>query len=709
MLENIAATALQKRIDAGSLGFKDTSELVGQRPGWIGQAVAEQAARFGLQVSQPGFHLLVVGEPGSGRTALMLEAMQEAANGLSPAPDLVYLHNFDTPEKAQPFYLKAGHGALLRNALDQYIRNLAKTVPSWFAEDAPNKTPEEVDHWFAQQTEQLIAVAVAGEIDAKTFGDHLSALKRDTLENLEAFRPNTNTDGDGTLEALLSRYRANLLVDNRQLEHAPVIYDDDPSFQSLFGGVESVSDSSNTPDFMRLRAGNLLKAHGGLLMLHLRDLDSGEQGGGGGILEKLHRFLRNGRIQIEDTGSSSSNSVVSQALDPLPVKVKLVLIATHEEFYTLQEDFPEFSRHFKILVDFVERFSASPEIYLAVSRYVAERCDTLRLKHFSAQAVTGLLRAMHRWVEDQARIGTNYSQLETLVIESAAVSPLSAPLVELADVDTALKLRLLRHQHNEKELRDSITDGELMIKVQGREIGQINGLTHIELGEAGFGSPVRISARCYPGDRGIINISREVQMSGPNHDKGVLILQSWLAASLPGLAPLSLNASLVFEQEYYGVEGDSASCAELYALLSALSGLPLPQGIAVTGALNQHGEVLPIGGLNEKIEGYFRVCRNIGLDGKQGVLIPAINKPHLMLDDEVTQAVAAGQFHILSIEHVLEGIEYLTGMQIGVADEHGNYRPETVMGRVQRTLEHFSDIRKANQQTMSYLVRDRRG
>ena len=185
MLENIASTGLQRRIDAGSLGFKDTSELVGQRPGWIGQAVAEQAARFGLQGSQPGFHLLVVGEPGSGRTALMLEAMQEAANALSPAPDLIYLHNFDTPEKASPFYLKAGHGALLRNALDQYIRNLAKTIPAWFAEDAPNKTPEEVDAWFAQQAEQLVAVAVAGELDAKAFGDHLSALKRDTLENLE--------------------------------------------------------------------------------------------------------------------------------------------------------------------------------------------------------------------------------------------------------------------------------------------------------------------------------------------------------------------------------------------------------------------------------------------------------------------------------------------------------------------------------------------
>ena len=707
MLENIAATQLQHRIDPGSLGFDDTSELVGQRPGWIGQTVAEQAARFGLNVKQPGFHLLVAGESGSGRTSLMLEAMRSAALALPAPPDLAYLHNFDAPEKALPLYLSAGGGAALRTALEQYVRQLARTIPTWFGEESANKTPAEVDAWFAEQAGQLQAVATSAGADAKVFETYTAALKRDTLDNLEAFRPSGNADNEGVLEALLSRYRLNLLVDNRHLAQAPVIYDDDPSFQSLFGGVESVSESSNTPDFMRLRAGNLLKAHGGLLMLHLRDLDADEQGSGG-ILEKLHRFLRNGRIQIEDTGGSAGHSVVPHLLEPLPVKVKLVLIATHEEFYGLQEDFPEFAGHFKILVDFVERFPAGPEVYLAVSRYVAERCDTLGLKHFSAAAVSSLLRAMHRWVEDQSRIGTNYAQLETLIIESASVSPTSAALVQAADVETAARMRLLRHEHYEKELRDSITDGELMIRVQGREIGQINGLTHMELGETGFGSPVRISARCYPGDRGIINISREVQMSGPNHDKGVLILQSWLAASFPGLAPLSLNASLVFEQEYYGVEGDSASCAELYALLSALSGLPLPQGIAVTGALNQHGEVLPIGGLNEKIEGYFRVCRNLGLDGKQGVLIPAANRWHLMLDDEVTQAVEAGQFHILSIAHVLEGIEYLTGMPIGAADAQGNYRPETVMGRVQRALEQFSDIRKHNQQATAYLVRDRR-
>jgi predicted ATP-dependent protease len=209
-------------------------------------------------------------------------------------------------------------------------------------------------------------------------------------------------------------------------------------------------------------------------------------------------------------------------------------------------------------------------------------------------------------------------------------------------------------------MRDSIVSNELMIAVQGAVVGQINGLTHIDLADASFGSPVRISANCYAGRRDVLTIDREVAMSGPTHDKGVMILQSWLHSNFAQLNPLNMTASLVFEQEYNGVEGDSASCAELFALLSSLSQIPINQGIAVTGALNQHGEVLPVGGLNEKIEGYYRVCKDIGLDGKQGVLLPERNMRHLILSDEVVAAVASGQFHIATMNNVAEGILHLT-------------------------------------------------
>jgi predicted ATP-dependent protease len=253
------------------------------------------------------------------------------------------------------------------------------------------------------------------------------------------------------------------------------------------------------------------------------------------------------------------------------------------------------------------------------------------------------------------------------MLESAAAASLrEAELVDVEDVKAAISRRYARHGYIEGHMRDSIVDNELMITVQGEAIGQINGLTHIDLADASFGSPIRISANCYAGRRDVLTIDREVLMSGPTHDKGVMILQSWLHTNFAKLNPLNMTASLVFEQEYNGVDGDSASCAELFVLLSALSKLPIKQGIAVTGALNQHGEVLPVGGLNEKIEGYFRVCKDIGLDGTQGVLIPGRNVRHLILADEVVEAVAQGQFHINTMNNVAEGILLLTGHTLEV-------------------------------------------
>ena len=276
--------------------------------------------------------------------------------------------------------------------------------------------------------------------------------------------------------------------------------------------------------------------------------------------------------------------------------------------------------------------------------------------------MVALLQALHRLEEDQTRLSTEFAVLEKLMLESAAAASLrEAKLVDLEDVKAAISRRYARHGYIEGHMRDSIVDNELMITVQGEAVGQINGLTHIDLADASFGSPIRISANCYAGRRDVLTIDREVLMSGPTHDKGVMILQSWLHTNFAKLNPLNMTASLVFEQEYNGVDGDSASCAELFVLLSALSKLPIKQGIAVTGALNQHGEVLPVGGLNEKIEGYFRVCKDIGLDGTQGVLIPGRNVRHLILADEVVEAVAQGQFHINTMNNVAEGILLLTG------------------------------------------------
>jgi predicted ATP-dependent protease len=716
MLHRLNSSSLTAAVIPQSLGFQDTSQLEGQPDAtWLGQADAQQAAEFGLGMRAPGFNLLVLGEPGSGRTVLMQSAMQAAAARWPVAPDLVLLMNIGQADKPISLYLPAGVGARLRQAMEQYLRQLGKGLPLLLGElDAAantgdkslqdraeqdktqqDKARQDAAAWVDQQQAALREVLADVEHDTALFEQYLQSLKHDTLENLDVFVPAQSTENEGLLESFLHRYRVNLLVDNRQQQMAPVIYDSDPTFHSLFGGFDAGMDSTTTPDFLRLRAGNLLRAHGGMLMLHLRDLASDQQSGSQ-IVEKLFRFLRNGQVLIEESnGSSGQGGSGHFCPQPLAADVKLVLIATPEEYYELHDEMPGLARYFPVKVDFVDSFAATPDAYAAMARFIAYQARELRLPPFSANAVAALIRAMHRRVEDQARISTQYAALSTLMQESASFmrkAPSAATahgIVQPEHVRAAQQARLARHQIPEQQLRDSIAEGELMLRLHGGAVGQINGLSHIDLGDASFGSPIRISARCFAGAQGLINIDREVKMSGPNHDKGVFILQSWLSASFPMLTPLSLAASMVFEQEYHGVEGDSASCAELFVLLSALSGLPISQGIAVTGALNQHGEVTAIGGVNEKIEGYFRVCQRVGLDGSQGVIIPKANMRHLILDEEVITAVEQGRFHLYAIEHVLEGMALLTGMEAGAELHEGEYPAGSIMGRVQQSLEAF--------------------
>ncbi len=722
MLHTLSASQLTVKIPKQHLDFADTSTLINPATDgqftqtWIGQLLAQNAAQYGLSLPFSGFHLLVLGDEGSGRTSLMLDAMKQAASKRPPANDLVLIHDFSAPEKPLALKVRTGKAATLRVEMDAFVRHLVRHIPALLADAS---TAEELNHSKkgssadkalpeSLKTEVLSLVdaqlakleSFAGDsiLDFDLFNTYLAALKQDLLENIEVFQ--TNSDGENLLEGFLSRYRVNLMVDNRaNLQAAPVIYDADPSFQSLFGGYEGGSEAGATADFMRLRAGNVLRAHGGMLMLHLRDILADQQNGLQ-ILEKLHRVLRNGSIQIEESsGSASQNSASHFAPEALPVEFKLVLIATRDEYYELYDEKPDFAQFFKIKVDFSDHFEVSQNHYVEIARFISLQCEQFKVRHFTADAVAQLVWVMQRKIDDQRRISTNFSLLQSLVLESAVFAKMhDHDLVLVEDVTEMLVARQIRYQQPERQLRESILDGELMINVVGRVVGQINGLTHIDVGDAYFGSPVRISARCYAGKEGVINIDREVEMTGPNHDKGLMILRSWLSANFAQLSPLSLTASLVFEQEYHGVEGDSASCAELFALLSALSGLSLPQGVAVTGALNQHGEVMPIGGVNEKIEGFFRLCQHKGLDGTQGVVIPSLNQHHLMLDQSVIEAVELGRFHIYTMDNVLDGAAFLTDIASigGEYDSGDSESVENLLTRVQATLESFRQDYKTN-------------
>ncbi len=714
-MQILKANELNAAISLNDFKFKTTAELlgnsIGYQPhihGWVAQSEAKKSAMFGLNMRQSGFNLIVLGEHGSGRSSLMQSAMHEVAKQKSPTQlagllslyDLVAIYDFEQLNQPTLVKLPVGFGAKLRAEMDAFARVLMLELSNFAAAKNQQIMLTQAEQWLDSA---ITALEIALKDCKDTLNQYLKLIKQETLAYLKAWQPPSSSDSDNSLEGLINetffaRFRVNLLVDNQntllQGLNQPVIYDNDPSLQSLFGALESASESSVLPSFSRLRVGNLHKADGGMLLLHLRDLLA-DEANGAQTIEKLHRFLRNGTLQIEDaaSGVQSAGYVANNTL--LPLHVKLVLIATREDFYDCLDEQPDFFNHFPIKVEFAERILANAENYAAIAGFVAQKCVQHQCAHFSKDAVAGLIGELQRLEEDQSRISTNFAFLERLMLESVAFAG-DVSVVDATHVQLAIQAKSARNRYFEEQIRDSIIDNELLIQVQGEVVGQVNGLTHIELGDASFGSPIRITARCYPGGKGLINIDREVNMSGPNHDKGIFILQNWLSASFSHLAPLSLNASLVFEQEYNGVEGDSASCAELFALLSAMANLPIQQGIAVTGALNQFGEVMPIGGVNEKIEGYFRVCQALGLNGKQGVIIPKRNQRHLLLDKTVVKAVEEGKFHIITIDHVLEGIEYLTGKPAGAQNKDGSYAANTVMGHVDATLAAYRKTLESN-------------
>lgn len=531
-----------------------------------------------------------------------------------------------------------------------------------------------------------VLLAVSEAAAASRLSAWVQAAQEDIAAHIDLFLPQEADDEDRRVELdlALARLQANLLVDHGAQSGAPVVIDNNPQVRSLFGSIEHVGgEDAGPPDHNAIHGGGLLQAHGGFLMLHLQDLLDDEL-----LWERLRRFLRSHQVQIEEPGGSGTPAGAGLQPEAVQVEVKLVLIGSPEQYYKLQDEDPEMARRFRVKVEFVDRFAATPDTDRALGAWVACRSRSRGLPHYEAGAVAALLEQSHREADDQHYQSALFGQIESLLFESAACCRArQGREVSAADVAEALQLRARRHDYAEQGVLDSISEGERLLSPAGEAVGQINALSQVDTGDHRFGVPMRISARTLAGHQGVINIEREVKLSGPIHDKGVLILQGYLDGLFSEQAPLALKASLVFEQEYDGVEGDSASCAELFALLSSLSGLPLRQDIAVTGSLNQHGEVLPVGGLNEKIESWFKVCQRAGLAG-QGVLLPQRNERQLMLSHELLQAVEQGLFKVYTMRQAGEGMALLTG----TAFEHGGH--SSVLARARRSLQAY---RRASQ------------
>src|SRR5512137_46746 len=531
---------------------------------------------------------------------------------------------------------------------------------------------------------------------------YLDTVGRDVVENVHEFLDGTGTGEEGVglqirralAEApVVRRYAVNVLVDRAGLTGAPVVYEDLPSHPGLVGRIEHRAHfGSLVTDFTLLRAGALHRANGGYLVLDVRRLLAQPF-----AWEDLKRALRSGQIRIEPPerllGFSGAGSLEPE---PIPLAVKVVLVGDRLLHLLLTELDPEFAGLFKVAVDFDDHAPRADGGEMRLARLVAGIAREERLRPFDRQAVARVIEHAARLAEDGERLTTRVRDIADLVREADhGAATASHAVAGAGDVQAALEAAERRRDRIRRRMHQAIIERTLLVDTAGSQVGQVNGLSVVQLGGWSFGRPSRITARVRLGRGEVVDIEREVELGGPIHSKGVMILAGFLGARYCSDRPFSLSASLVFEQSYGGVEGDSASCAEACALLSELSGLPIAQTLALTGSVNQHGQIQAVGGVNEKVEGFFDVCRERGLDGTQGVVVPAANQRHLMLRPDVVEAAAAGRFHVWAVETVDEGIELLTGVPAGQQRPDGTWPEESVNGRVDARLRALAEASRA--------------
>ncbi len=540
-----------------------------------------------------------------------------------------------------------------------------------------------------QLDRKVVAYAVDREIEElradysaeEEVDEYLLQVRADIVEHVDEFKQEPSPAAEREFDPF-RRYQVNLLVDNGGQNGAPVILESNPTCANLIGRIEhEVHAGSTLTDFTMLRAGALHRANGGYLLLRARQLLAD-----GRAWPALKRALLDGQLRIED--DYPALAVTSPNPEPIPLDVKVVLIGSPGLYAHLYHSDEELVELFKVRADLTADMERTPETEQLYARLIHTHCTEEGLRPLERTAVARVVEAGSRLADHQQRLSTCFGDVADLLREAnywAAVDGQS--VVRRVDVQRAVAEQLYRTSLAEEQARREIIEGTTLIATCGGVVGQVNGLAISTSGGHRFGHPLRITASSYVGHHGVVNIQREVQLSGPTHGKGVLTLTSYLGGQYAVDRALTLCANISFEQTYDEVDGDSAALAELYALLSSLAGLPIRQGIAVTGSVDQHGRVQPIGAVNEKIEGFFRVCQASGLTGEQGAIIPAANCRNLMLHDDIVEALTARQFHVYPITTVDEGIECLTGVPAGERSAAGEFPPDSVHGRVVARLQ----------------------
>lgn len=768
------------------LPFDHTGELPDLDESF-GQARAVEALRFGLGIRRAGFNLFVLGEPGSGRHALVHRLVGEARRRNGAPADWCYVNNFASATAPHLLQLPAGRGARLRDEMQHFVGELGPAIAAAFeseeyrarvgalhegfkdrqdsalrvlgnaslergvalvrsesgfafmpardggdetlSEEEFEKLPEarkkELESVIDEFQEPMVKLlgqfprwrrelqdalkdasrdAMRGAVDhlleeiRPAYADlpkvleFLAAVEHDVVETGDTLRESQKSEPE--METLLftgtisiQRYLVNLLVDNAGCDGQPVVCESHPTVQNLVGRVENMAHMGMlVSNFTLIRAGALHRANGGYLIVDAVKLLSQPYAWDG-----LKRALRSGEIRIESLGEMYGlASTLQLQPEPIPLNVKVILVGEPMIYYLLVDMDPEFADLFKVAADLEDEVPRTPESAALFARLLATLVRRDGLKPLARAAVARVIEHAARLARDAERLTTLTRPVADLLREADYLAG-AAAVIDCSHIEQALTAQIRRADRLREHYYDAIRRGTLLIATRGAQIGQINALAAVGLGDFIFAHPVRITAAVRIGDGEMIDIEREVEMGGPIHSKGVLILAGFFAARFGRGIPLSFTASVVFEQSYGEVEGDSASLAELCALLSAIGALPIHQNWAITGSVNQYGAVQPIGAVNEKIEGFFDVCVAEGLSGEQGVIIPVANVKELMLKREVVEAVAAGRFRVAAVDHADDAIELLTGLSIGEVDEKGIIAEGTINHLVaSRLIELFS-------------------
>jgi lon-related putative ATP-dependent protease len=594
---------------------------------------------------------------------------------------------------AEEFKKIADQHVILEKQMDLVMREMRNI------ERKAKRSLDELSHKIVVPVVEELLEDLRQRFEMPRVASYLNDVEQSIIDNVARFHAIEEPQqamlslGGAKEEDEFLEYQVNVIVDNSDVKGVPVVVEANPRYKNLFGTIERVVDRNGVwrSDFTRVKAGTMLKADGGFLVLNAMDTLTEP-----GVYTTLKRVLRNRQIEIQafEQGFFGTSSALKP--EPIDLNVKVIMIGDSSVYHLLYGMDDDFKKIFKIRADFDSEMANDKKSISSYLSFIKTMCEREELLPFEVSGAAEVIEYGARIAGQQNKLSTRFSALADVLREASYwAGQEKAERVSAAHVRKAIEERIERFRMVEEKIQEMIMDGSILIDSTGGRVGQVNGLSVYLLGETEFGRPSRITAKTSVGRGGIINIEREAAMSGPTHNKGVLILSGYLRAQYAQNKPLVLSASIAFEQSYSGVDGDSASSTEIYAILSSLANIPLRQDIAVTGSVNQHGEIQPIGGVNQKIEGFFDVCSARGLTGLQGVLIPHQNVKDLMLRHDVVDAVKAGKFHVYAIESIDQGLEILTGKPAGVRQSNKKFTRGSIHARVDEVIQRFARTNKA--------------